>query len=85
MPSTPYSREIRIKGAFNGSNIGTLMDRNTRFVILAKVDDASAEAVLEGLSRRLRTLPKALRKTLTYDMTRVGRWLDMRKWKNAPI
>jgi IS30 family transposase len=56
-----------IKGAFNGSAIGTLVDRSARFVILAKVDDSSAEAVLEGFSRRLRTLPKALRKTLTYD------------------
>jgi len=59
-----------IKGAFNGSAIGTLVDRSTRFVILAKVDDSSAEAVLEGFSRRLRTLPKALRKTLTYDQGR---------------
>jgi len=40
-----------IKGAFNGSAIGTLVDRSTRFVILAKVDDSSAEAVLEGFSR----------------------------------
>ena len=32
-----------------------------------RVDDSSAEAVLEGFTRRLRTLPKALRKTLTYD------------------
>ena len=35
-----------------------------------KVDDASAGAVLEGFSRRLRTLSKALRKTLTYDQGR---------------
>ena len=49
---------------------GTRWRRCTRFVILAKVDDASAEAVLEGFSRRLRTLPMALRKTLTYDQGR---------------
>ena len=77
MPEEAQSREVPghwegdlIKGAFNGSAIGTLVDRSTRFVILAKVDDASAEAVLEGFSRRLRTLPKALRKTLTYDQGR---------------
>jgi len=76
-PAEAQSREIPghwegdlIKGAFNGSAIGTLVDRSTRFVILAKVDDSSAEAVLEGFSRRLRTLPKALRKTLTYDQGR---------------
>ena len=34
------------------------------------MDDASAGAVLEGFSRRLRTLSKALRKTLTYDQGR---------------
>jgi IS30 family transposase len=55
------------KKVYNGSAIGTLVDRSTRFVILARVDDSSAEAVLEGFTRRLRTLPKALRKTLTYD------------------
>ena len=76
-PEEAQSREVPghwegdlIKGAFNGSAIGTLVDRSTRFVILAKVDDASAEAVLEGFTRRLRTLPKALRKTLTYDQGR---------------
>ena len=73
-PQEAQAREIPghwegdlIKGAFNGSAIGTLVDRSTRFVILARVDDSSAEAVLEGFTRRLRTLPKALRKTLTYD------------------
>jgi len=76
-PEEAQSREVPghwegdlIKGAFNGSAIGTLVDRSTRFVILAKVDDSSAEAVLEGFSRRLRTLPKVLRKTLTYDQGR---------------
>ena len=73
-PAEAQAREIPghwegdlIKGAYNGSAIGTLVDRSTRFVILARVDDSSAEAVLEGFTRRLRTLPKALRKTLTYD------------------
>lgn len=59
-----------IKGTYNGSAIGTLVDRSSRFVILAKVEDASAEAVLEGFTRRLRTLPKAFRQTLTYDQGR---------------
>jgi len=76
-PEEAQSREVPghwegdlIKGAFNGSAIGTLVDRSTRFVILAKVDDSSAEAVLEGFTRRLRTLPKVLRKTLTDDQGR---------------
>jgi len=56
-----------IQGALNGSAIGTLVDRSTRFVILARVDNSSDEAALEGFTRRLRTLPKVMRKTLTYD------------------
>jgi IS30 family transposase len=76
-PVEAQAREIRghwegdlIKGAFNGSAICTLVDRSSRFVILVKVEDASAEAILEGFTRRLRTLPKAFRQTLTYDQGR---------------
>jgi IS30 family transposase len=47
-----------IKGVFNGNAIGTLVDRSSRYVILARVDDATAESVLEGFMRRLRTLPR---------------------------
>lgn len=59
-----------IKGAFNGSAIGTLVDRSSRFVILARVEDATAESILEGFTRRLQTLPKSIRQTLTYDQGR---------------
>jgi len=56
-----------IKGAGNASAVGTLVERKSRFVLLAKVDRPDAESVLEGFTRRLRTLPASLRKTLTYD------------------
>ena len=56
-----------IKGAGNASAVGTLVERKSRFVLLAKVDHPDAESVLEGFTRRLRTLPASLRKTLTYD------------------
>lgn len=59
-----------IKGAFNASAIGTLVDRSSRFVIIARVEDATAEAILESFTRRLRTLPKSFRQTLTYDQGR---------------
>ena len=59
-----------IKGAFNASAIGTLVDRSSRFVILARVEDSTAEAILESFTRRLRTLPKSFRQTLTYDQGR---------------
>jgi IS30 family transposase len=56
-----------IKGAGNASAVGTLVERKSRFVLLAKVDHPDAESVLEGFTRRMRTLPASLRKTLTYD------------------
>jgi IS30 family transposase len=56
-----------LKGARNASAVGTLVERKSRFVLLAKVDGVDAEAVLDGFTRRLRTLPAGLRKTLTYD------------------
>ena len=56
-----------IKGAGNASAVGTLVERKSRFVLLAKVDHPDAKSVLEGFTRRLRTLPASLRKTLTYD------------------
>jgi IS30 family transposase len=56
-----------IKGARNASAVGTLVERKSRFVLLAKVERPDAESVLEGFTRRLRTLPASLRKTLTYD------------------
>lgn len=56
-----------IKGAGHASAVGTLVERKSRFVLLAKLDGTDAEAVLEGFTRRLRTLPPTVRKTLAYD------------------
>ena len=56
-----------IKGARNASAVGTIVERTSRFLMLARMDNASACSVLEGFSRRLRSVPASLRKTLTYD------------------
>lgn len=56
-----------LKGAGNRSAIGTLVERTSRYTILARMSSCSASAALEGFSRRLRRVPAALRKTLTYD------------------
>ena len=56
-----------IKGAANGSAVGTMVERTSRFIMLTSLPNASAAAALEGFSRRLRTVPASLRKTLTYD------------------
>jgi IS30 family transposase len=56
-----------IKGAANGSAVGTMVERTSRYIMLASLRNASASTVLDGFSRRLRTVPPCLRKTLTYD------------------
>ena len=56
-----------IKGAGNASAVGTIVERTSRFLMLARMDNASAMSVLDGFSKRLRTVPASLRKTLTYD------------------
>jgi transposase, IS30 family len=56
-----------IKGAGGKSAIGTLVERSSRYVMLVRLDGLSASHILDGFSRRLRTVPPSLRKTLTYD------------------
>lgn len=56
-----------IKGARNASGVGTLIERTSRYIMLAKLDGCDAQSVLEGFTRRLRSVPPSLRKTLTYD------------------
>ena len=56
-----------IKGARNGSAIGTLVERTTRLVILARMTGTDARSAREGFTKKLRHVPALLRQTLTYD------------------
>lgn len=56
-----------LKGAANRSSVGTLVERKTRFVSLAKMEGNGAAAVLEGFTRQMKHLPAFLRRSLTYD------------------
>lgn len=56
-----------IKGAKGRSAIGTLVERTSRYIMLVRLDGLSAQHILDGFSRRLRSIPPSLRKTLTYD------------------
>jgi len=56
-----------IKGAFNRSSVGTIVERKTRFVVLCKMNGNGAAAVLDSFSRQMKRLPAALRKSMTYD------------------
>ena len=56
-----------IKGARNGSAVGTLVERTTRLVILARMEGTDATSARAGFTKTLRHVPALLRKTLTYD------------------
>jgi len=56
-----------IIGAGNRSAVGTLVCRKTLFVMLVKMDGATAVHALKGYEQAFSPLDEALRKTLTYD------------------
>ncbi len=56
-----------IKGAGHRSSVGTLVERTSGFVVLAKMSSAGAADALESFGKALKGIPEALRKTLTYD------------------
>ena len=56
-----------IKGAGNRSSVGTLVCRKTLFVMIVKVDGATALDVFKGFEAAFGPLDEALRQTLTYD------------------
>jgi transposase, IS30 family len=73
-PAEALSREVPghweadlIKGAYNRSGVGTMIERTSRKVILAHLEGCTAQDVLEAFTRRLATVPEPMRKTLAYD------------------
>jgi IS30 family transposase len=59
-----------IKGARNASAIGTLVERTSLFVTLAKMENASAEAAVAGFSSVLNRIDAQRRLSMTYDQGR---------------
>ena len=55
-----------VSGSKN-SHVATLVERHSRFVMLVKVKGRDTSSVVSALSRQVRTLPKALRGSLTWD------------------
>lgn len=51
----------------NNSQIATLVERNTRYVMLAKVDKKDSATVIDALVKQSRKLPTELYKSLTWD------------------
>jgi IS30 family transposase len=51
----------------NRSQIATLVERHSRYVMLVKIPSKDTETVVSALSKHMRTLPGHLRRSLTWD------------------
>ncbi len=56
-----------IAAGSGNSFIATLVERNTRFVMLAKVTNKDRHCVIQALIKQSRKLPKELYRSLTWD------------------
>ncbi len=62
----PWEGDLLL-GKGGKSQIATLVERSTRFVMLAALTDRTAAYVAEVLAERIGTLPVGLRRSLTWD------------------
>lgn len=51
----------------NNSHIATLVERNSRYTILAQLNGKDTDSVVQAITREMMKLPISLRKTLTWD------------------
>lgn len=49
------------------SAIGTIVERKSRFTFIAKIENRKSKTVTQEFANLLNTLPKYIRKTMTYD------------------
>jgi hypothetical protein len=54
-----------IKGKANASSVGTLVERTSGYLMLVKMNDATATSAMEGFSAALNGMPLAMRKSMT--------------------
>jgi IS30 family transposase len=76
----PGHWEGDLLGGTNNSHIATLVERHSRFTALVKVPSKDTAVVVAALSRHVRKLPAALRRSLTWD-----RGLEMAKHKSFTV
>ena len=65
--AVPGHWEGDLLGGQRGSQIATLVERQSRFVLLVRVPAADSASVVTALARRVQRLPTALRRSLTWD------------------
>jgi IS30 family transposase len=61
---------IKGKGKANASSVGTLVERTSGYLMLVKMNDATATSAMEGFSAALNSMPLAMRRSMTYDQGR---------------
>ena len=59
-----------IKGKNNASAVGTIVERSSGYLMLVKMNDATATSAVEGFSTALNRMDLPLRKSMTYDQGR---------------
>lgn len=59
-----------LKGQANRSAVGTLVERTTRLLLLARMPGLDSDSVCRGFADKLGRVPQPLRKSLTYDQGR---------------
>ena len=59
-----------LKGGADGSAVGSLVERTTRLVVLARIPELDSRSVVQGFARKLQGIPQPLRKSMTYDQGR---------------
>ena len=64
----------------NQSYVATLVERQSRFTMLVKVDGRTSQAVVQALAKQVRRLPQELKKSLTWD-----RGLEMAHHKDFTV
>jgi transposase, IS30 family len=56
-----------VKGAGNASAIGTLVERKSRYTLIARMKDCGAQAALDGFTKAFAKVPQMMRRSLAYD------------------
>ncbi len=71
----PAAEDRAIPGHWEGdllagrgnSHVATLVERRSRYLLLVRVDGKDTDSVIRGLTRQVRTLPRGLMASLTWD------------------
>ena len=65
--AVPGHWEVDLLRGSHRSQIATLVERHSRYVLLVRLPQLTSAALVRALARRIRTLPTALRHSLTWD------------------